>query len=327
MARSRRASWRPPGLTVIVGEEVKTADGDLICLFLERGHPARAVGRGDDRRGARAGRASSGIPHPFDRLRGSLLRDERLAALGASVDWVETPQRAASSGAGNERAAAYAREHGLPGVAVSDAHSILEVGVAYTELDGRPIDGRRPARGAATSPASSSCPGGRAWWSVPGRQSPRPSSAAAATGGSSRRRATRGRPIEARRLVSQSDRDGARRATHLRAGHRGRPAVAVAPAPPAADDHLDPDPARGRSPGSSCSTASSSARVPGLIAEADVRLVALAFLVFYAGLPASWRCAGRSCCVGPASQVSTRDSTEIIFLSWLVNCVVPGQAR
>src|SRR5664279_5291217 len=26
----------PEGLTVIVGEEVKTADGDLICLFLER---------------------------------------------------------------------------------------------------------------------------------------------------------------------------------------------------------------------------------------------------------------------------------------------------
>ena len=41
-------------------------------------------------------------------------------------------------GDGNEQAAAFAREHGLPGVAVSDAHSTLEVGVAYTVLDGDP---------------------------------------------------------------------------------------------------------------------------------------------------------------------------------------------
>ena len=47
---------RPTGLTVIVGEEVKTADGDLIGLFLERGRPARPDARRDDRRGPRAGR-------------------------------------------------------------------------------------------------------------------------------------------------------------------------------------------------------------------------------------------------------------------------------
>ncbi len=41
-------------------------------------------------------------------------------------------------GGGNERAAAFAREHGLAGVAVSDAHSVMEVGVAYTALDGDP---------------------------------------------------------------------------------------------------------------------------------------------------------------------------------------------
>jgi hypothetical protein len=38
-------------------------------------------------------------------------------------------------GSGNERAAGFARENGLPGVAVSDAHSVLEIGVAYVALD------------------------------------------------------------------------------------------------------------------------------------------------------------------------------------------------
>lgn len=126
----------PTGLTVIVGEEVKTRDGDLICLFLERAIPP-GLSADETISAAREQGALVGIPHPFDRLRGSLLRDARMDALGATVDWVET-HNARLMGRGNERAAAYARERGLPGVAVSDAHSILEIGVAYTALDGDP---------------------------------------------------------------------------------------------------------------------------------------------------------------------------------------------
>jgi hypothetical protein len=65
-------------------------------------------------------------------------------------------------------------------------------------------------------------------------------------------------------------------------------------------------------------------RVPGLIAEADLRLVGLAFLIFYAGFPLRglrWAILLR----GTGLRVSTRDSTEILFLSWLVNCVVPAK--
>lgn len=66
------------------------------------------------------------------------------------------------------------------------------------------------------------------------------------------------------------------------------------------------------------------AKVPGLIARADLRLVAVAFLIFYAGFPLRglrWAILLR----GTGTRVSTRDSTEIIFLSWLVNCVVPAK--
>jgi hypothetical protein len=65
-------------------------------------------------------------------------------------------------------------------------------------------------------------------------------------------------------------------------------------------------------------------RVPGLIAQADLRLVGLAFLIFYAGFPLRglrWAVLLR----GTGLRVSTRDSTEILFLSWLVNCVVPAK--
>jgi predicted metal-dependent phosphoesterase TrpH len=130
--RARDAA--PDGLTVIVGEEIKTADGDLIALFLERaippGLPAAAT---IDLVRAQGGLV--GIPHPFDGHRGSMLKDSRLEAIGRLVDWVESHNARVLGGSGNEKAAAFARELGLPGVAASDAHSTLEVGVAYNVVE------------------------------------------------------------------------------------------------------------------------------------------------------------------------------------------------
>lgn len=126
----------PIGLTVIVGSEIRTSDGDLIGAFLARpvtqGMPAA-----DTIMAIREQGGLVGIPHPFDRFRGSLLRDARLEAIGPLVDWVEA-HNARLLGGGNERAAAFAAEHGRPGVAASDAHTVLEIGVAYTVLDGDP---------------------------------------------------------------------------------------------------------------------------------------------------------------------------------------------
>jgi glycosyltransferase 2 family protein len=66
------------------------------------------------------------------------------------------------------------------------------------------------------------------------------------------------------------------------------------------------------------------ATVPGLVLGANPALVLLAFVVFYAGFPLRgrrWSLLLR----GTGLRVGTKDSTEIIFLSWLVNCVVPAK--
>jgi predicted metal-dependent phosphoesterase TrpH len=135
-----------PELTVIVGEEVRTADGDLICLFVEEAIPpglpaAVTIAR------ARAQGGLVGVPHPFDRFRGSLLRGAGLERLAGEVDWIETHNARIALGKGNQLAAEFAHEHRLPGIAVSDAHSSFEVGVAYTVLDGdlSTADGLRAA--------------------------------------------------------------------------------------------------------------------------------------------------------------------------------------
>jgi len=127
-----------PGITIIVGEEVKTAGGDLICLFLDEAippglSPAETIAR------ARAQGALVGIPHPFDRYRGSVgAAEDEIRALAGLVDWVEAFNARVVFREGNERAAELARTAGIPGVAVSDAHSTLEVGVAATRLLGDP---------------------------------------------------------------------------------------------------------------------------------------------------------------------------------------------
>jgi len=66
------------------------------------------------------------------------------------------------------------------------------------------------------------------------------------------------------------------------------------------------------------------AKVPSLILAVNPWLVLAAFIVFYAGFPLRgyrWRILLR----GTGFRITTKDSTEIIFLSWLVNCVVPAK--
>jgi predicted metal-dependent phosphoesterase TrpH len=144
-----------PTLTVIVGEEVRTADGDLICLFLERAIPP-GLSAEETIAEARAQGAIVGIPHPFDRFRGSLLKQAGMERLAPLVDWVEAHNARVAVGRGNERAAAFAQSHGLGRLAASDAHSSFEVGVAYTVFDRDPST---PAGLLAALPGAELIPG------------------------------------------------------------------------------------------------------------------------------------------------------------------------
>ena len=126
-----------PELTVIVGQEVKTRDGDIVGVFLERDVP-RDLSATEAIAEIRSQGGLVGIPHPFDRFRGSLLSEALLGSLAPLVDWVETHNARIMIGNGNEQAAAFALAYDLPGVAVSDAHAAMEIGVAYVALEGDP---------------------------------------------------------------------------------------------------------------------------------------------------------------------------------------------
>ena len=132
----------PAGLTVIVGQEVRTTGGDMIGLYLSAPvapgrSPAETAAAIHEQGGL------AGLPHPFDRYRGSGgwgRTEAQLAELAELLDFVEGWNARIMLGDGNVRAAEFALAQGLPAVAASDAHTVMEVGVAYTILDGSPDD-------------------------------------------------------------------------------------------------------------------------------------------------------------------------------------------
>jgi uncharacterized protein (TIRG00374 family) len=65
-------------------------------------------------------------------------------------------------------------------------------------------------------------------------------------------------------------------------------------------------------------------QLPGLIVNANPWYLLGAFAIYYLGFPLRgyrWALLVR----GAGERLSVRDSTEIIFISWLVNCVVPAK--
>jgi len=131
----RARDLAPAGLTIIVGEEVRTSGGDLIGLFLERAVPP-GLSPAETAAAIHEQGGLVGLPHPFDRYRssgGAMAAAVEVAALAAAVDYVEI-HNARAYGSANPLAAEFAMRHGLPGVASSDAHAVTELGIAYSVI-------------------------------------------------------------------------------------------------------------------------------------------------------------------------------------------------
>jgi predicted metal-dependent phosphoesterase TrpH len=122
-------------LTVILGEEVSTTDGEVVGLFLERTIPrGLTADETADEIHTQGGLVS--IPHPFDPFRASHIRRaplERLAAAG-KIDMVEVFNSRVTLSRHNEEAAEFARQRGIPGIACSDSHSAFEVAMSFNAL-------------------------------------------------------------------------------------------------------------------------------------------------------------------------------------------------
>jgi predicted metal-dependent phosphoesterase TrpH len=118
-------------LRVIVGEEIRTSEGEIIGLFLtEVIPPGLSAVETIERIRAQGGLVS--LPHPTDRFRGGV-GGERFPELAPLADIAEVMNARTTMARDNDAAARLAGEHGLVAVAVSDAHSPGELGRACVE--------------------------------------------------------------------------------------------------------------------------------------------------------------------------------------------------
>jgi predicted metal-dependent phosphoesterase TrpH len=119
---------------VVVGEEVRTTQGEIIGLFLEERipfglTPAETASRIRDQGGLVY------VPHPFDPMRRNLV-EPALDALASDglVDAIEARNAKTSLESLNRRASEFAIEHDVAAGAGSDAHVPEAIGAAYVEM-------------------------------------------------------------------------------------------------------------------------------------------------------------------------------------------------
>jgi len=128
------------GLIIIPGEEVSSRDGEIIGLFLHELIPPglsaeETVERIKDQGGLVL------IPHGFDPLKRWRLKPAALQRITARVDVVETFNARISDIRWNQAAVQWAQEKGVKMSAGSDAHTLADIGSAWTETPWRPVSG------------------------------------------------------------------------------------------------------------------------------------------------------------------------------------------
>lgn len=121
-------------LKVIIGEEVKTAEGEIIGLFLKELVP-RGMTPEETIRCIHEQGGIAVVPHPYDAFRRSVIKRAALERVKEQVDAIEAFNCRNILARHDEKALRLARGLGKPVTLGTDAHSPWELGGAVLELD------------------------------------------------------------------------------------------------------------------------------------------------------------------------------------------------
>ncbi len=117
----------------IMGEEILTTGGELLAAYVQeeipRGLPYMEVLKMLKEQGA-----FISVSHPFDATRNGHWELKDLEAILPYIDAVEVFNSRCTFADANDQALAFARQHGLPGTAGSDAHGVIELGRAFLSV-------------------------------------------------------------------------------------------------------------------------------------------------------------------------------------------------
>jgi len=119
--------------TIIPGEEILTSEGEVIGFFLNQEIPSKLSMKETIAR-IKAQKGLVCIPHPYDRLRFSVFKDQVFDDIMPQIDIIEGFNARGLSAGGSMKALELARKYGKPASAGSDAHTLPEIGNAYVEM-------------------------------------------------------------------------------------------------------------------------------------------------------------------------------------------------
>jgi predicted metal-dependent phosphoesterase TrpH len=140
---------KPADLTLIVGEEITTSEGEIIGLFL---HEKIEAGLTPEET-VRQIKAQGGLvllPHGFDPLKRWRLKPEARERIADIIDIVETFNARVSRPRWNRAGVTWAEERGLCMSAGSDAHTLSDIGSAWVEIPRQRITSPAELLGALT---------------------------------------------------------------------------------------------------------------------------------------------------------------------------------
>jgi len=122
-------------LTVILGEEVSTADGELVGVFLQR-TIQRGLSADETANEIHAQGGLVSVPHAFDPFRRSHIRREPLERLAEArkIDMIEAFNSRVTFQRHNQEAAELAARYDIPGIAASDSHSAMEIAMSFNAM-------------------------------------------------------------------------------------------------------------------------------------------------------------------------------------------------
>lgn len=120
------------GDRIIIGEEITTAEGEIIGLYLSEAIPAQLSAIETVKRIRKQGGLVY-IPHPFETVRKGI-GIETLQGIAKDVDIIEVHNGRAVFQNRSPQAVAWAAEHNVPGAASSDAHGVSGWIRTYTML-------------------------------------------------------------------------------------------------------------------------------------------------------------------------------------------------
>jgi predicted metal-dependent phosphoesterase TrpH len=121
------------GFRVIISEEIKSSEGEIIGLFLQE-TIRKGLSPEDTVRAIREQGGLVLVPHPYDRLRQSPLREEAALRIMNDIDIIEVFNSRTIFSQDNEKSLRLAEQYGKLMSASTDAHTPWEIGLAYTEM-------------------------------------------------------------------------------------------------------------------------------------------------------------------------------------------------